>query len=39
MESNATKIVMPVSDEGPFNGDEGSDAQYTIQLMRRMIRA
>ena len=29
---NATKIVMPVSDEGPFNGDEGSDAQYTTTI-------
>ena len=23
---------MPVSDEGPFNGDEGSDAQYTTTI-------
>ena len=29
---NATKIVLPVSDEGPFNGDEGSDSQYTTTI-------
>tara|TARA_B100001115_G_C15848584_1_gene429512 strand:- start:13304 stop:18346 length:5043 start_codon:yes stop_codon:yes gene_type:complete len=29
---NATKIIMPVSDEGPFNGDEGSQAQYTTTI-------